>query len=64
MVCSVAHGSFLGPLEFLAYTKDLGDIKRHDIYLHLFADDTQIYHSVHPHPGGQGTNQKLYLAKY
>ena len=41
--CSVPHGSVLGALKYICYTKDLpAVIAQHAIDHHLYADDTQI----------------------
>jgi len=44
IICSVSQGSVLSPLLFIVYTSDIPAIaEKHDVFLHAFVDDTQLY---------------------
>ena len=45
----VPQGSVRGPVEYIMYTKPLGDIIRdHGLGYHFYADDTQLYIAFRP----------------
>ena len=42
--CGVLQGSVFGPVLFITYTADLvPGVVKYSLYVHLYADDTQIY---------------------
>ena len=60
--CGVPQRSVLGPLLFVLYTKDISTIiRRHGLWNHCYADDTQVYFNCKPEDVNSLKNFRLVL---
>ena len=58
--CGLPQGSLVGPFCFPPYTSHIGQIARkHQMKVHLYADDTQLYLAFNPDEGSTALDQMM-----